>query len=177
MANLGEIEAALEVLERAGPPKPNYCSALHHRIPAPPQGSQPPRYEDHCRGLWFGSGLFRPYPWCRSTDCCGGDGRHGDREAPHPRSQPARTRPSASLGDDFAAMVKVSVPLSRPWGMASNGQILSEQANLPVVRKSLVAARRFALESCSVRPISQLSVRHGSFPYAVGCMDWSPGCP
>jgi N,N'-diacetyllegionaminate synthase len=143
MANLGEIEAALAVLEQAGTPR-SQVTVLHctTEYPAPPNEVNlramqtiaqsfgvAVGYSDHTEGIAvpiaavaMGATVIEKHLTL-------------DRNLPGPDHK-------ASLEpDDFAAMVRGIRTLEQALGDGIKRPTLSEQANLPVVRKSLVAAR------------------------------------
>jgi N-acetylneuraminate synthase len=143
MANLGEIEAALEVLELAGTPR-NQITVLHctTEYPAPPQEVNlramqtiaqafgvAVGYSDHTQGtevpiaaVAMGATVIEKHLTL-------------DRNLPGPDHQ-------ASLEpEEFAAMVRGIRTIEQALGDGIKRPTASEQANLPVVRKSLVAAQ------------------------------------
>ncbi len=143
MANLGEIEAALEVLEKAGTPRCQ-ITMLHctTEYPAPPEEVNlraihtiaqafgvAVGYSDHTDGIAvpiaavaMGATVLEKHLTL-------------DRNLPGPDH-------NASLEpDQFAAMVQGIRTIEQALGNGVKRPTLSEQANLPVVRKSLVAAR------------------------------------
>jgi N,N'-diacetyllegionaminate synthase len=143
MANLGEIEAALVVLEQAGTPR-SQITVLHctTEYPAPPEEVNlramqtiaqafgvAVGYSDHTAGITvpiaavaMGATVIEKHLTL-------------DRNLPGPDHR-------ASLEpDDFAAMVRGIRTIDQALGDGIKRPTASEQANLPVVRKSLVAAR------------------------------------
>jgi N-acetylneuraminate synthase len=143
MANLGEIEAALEALELAGTPR-NKITVLHctTEYPAPPEEVNlramqtiaqaigvAVGYSDHTQGtevpiaaVAMGATVIEKHLTL-------------DRNLPGPDHQ-------ASLEpEEFAAMVRGIRTIEQALGDGIKRPTPSEQANLPVVRKSLVAAR------------------------------------
>jgi N,N'-diacetyllegionaminate synthase len=143
MANLGEIEAALAVLEQAGTPR-SQITVLHctTEYPAPPEEVNlramqtiaqafgvAVGYSDHTEGIAvpiaavaMGATVIEKHLTL-------------DRNLPGPDHK-------ASLEpDDFAAMVRSIRTVEQALGDGIKRPTSSEQANLPVVRKSLVAAR------------------------------------
>jgi N-acetylneuraminate synthase len=143
MANLGEIEAALVVLEQAGTPR-SQITVLHctTEYPAPPEEVNlramqtiaqafgvAVGYSDHTEGIAvpiaavaMGATVIEKHLTL-------------DRNLPGPDHK-------ASLEpDDFAAMVRGIRTIEQSLGDGIKRPTPSEQANLPVVRKSLVAAR------------------------------------
>lgn len=143
MANLGEIEAALAVLEGAGTPR-SQITVLHctTEYPAPPEEVNlramqtiaqafdvAVGYSDHTAGITvpiaavaMGATVIEKHLTL-------------DRNLPGPDHK-------ASLEpDDFAAMVRGIRTIEQALGDGIKRPTASEQANLPVVRKSLVAAR------------------------------------
>jgi N,N'-diacetyllegionaminate synthase len=143
MANLGEIESALAVLEQAGTPR-SQITVLHctTEYPAPPEEVNlramqtiaqafgvAVGYSDHTAGIAvpiaavaMGATVIEKHLTL-------------DRNLPGPDHK-------ASLEpDDFAAMVRTIRTIEQALGDGIKRPTLSEQANLPVVRKSLVAAR------------------------------------
>jgi N-acetylneuraminate synthase len=143
MANLGEIEAVLEVLELAGTPR-NQITVLHctTEYPAPPQEVNlramqtiaqafgvAVGYSDHTQGtevpiaaVAMGATVIEKHLTL-------------DRNLPGPDHQ-------ASLEpEEFAAMVRGIRTIEQALGDGIKRPTASEQANLPVVRKSLVAAQ------------------------------------
>jgi N-acetylneuraminate synthase len=143
MANLGEIEAALQVLEQAGMPR-SQITVLHctTEYPAPPEEVNlramqtiaqafgvAVGYSDHTEGIAvpiaavaMGATVIEKHLTL-------------DRNLPGPDHK-------ASLEpDDFAAMVRGLRTIEQALGDGIKRPTTSEQANLPVVRKSLVAAR------------------------------------
>jgi N,N'-diacetyllegionaminate synthase len=143
MANLGEIEAALAVLEQAGTPR-NQITVLHctTEYPAPPAEVNlramqtiaqafgvAVGYSDHTAGISvpiaavaMGAIVIEKHLTL-------------DRRLPGPDHQ-------ASLEpEEFAAMVSSIRTIEQSLGDGIKQPTPSEQANLPVVRKSLVAGR------------------------------------
>lgn len=143
MANLGEIEAALDVLEQAGTPR-NQITVLHctTEYPAPPKEVNlramqsiaqafgvPVGYSDHTEGIEvpiaavaMGATVIEKHLTL-------------DRNLPGPDHK-------ASLEPDaFAAMVRGIHIVEQALGDGIKRPTASEQSNMPVVRKSLVAAR------------------------------------
>ena len=143
MANLGEIEAALAVLEQAGTFR-NQVTVLHctTEYPAPPEEVNlramqtigkafdvAVGYSDHTAGIAvpiaavaLGATVIEKHITL-------------DRNLPGPDHQ-------ASLEpDDFAAMVRGIRTIEQALGDGIKQPTPSEQPNLPIVRKSLVAAR------------------------------------
>ena len=143
MANLGEIEAALAVLEQAGTPR-SQVTVLHctTEYPAPPEEVNlramqtiaqafgvAVGYSDHTEGITvpiaavaMGATVIEKHLTL-------------DRNLPGPDHK-------ASLQtDDFAAMVCGIRTIEQALGDGIKRPTPCEQANLPVVRKSLVAAR------------------------------------
>lgn len=143
MANLGEIEAALDVLEQAGTPR-SRITVLHctTEYPAPPEEVNllamntiakafgvAVGYSDHTDGIAvpiaavaMGATVIEKHLTL-------------DRNLPGPDHK-------ASLEpDQFAAMVQGIRTIEQALGDGIKRPTASEQANLPVVRKSLVAAR------------------------------------
>lgn len=143
MANLGEIEAALEVLEQAGIHR-SQITVLHctTEYPAPPEEVNlramqsiaqafgvAVGYSDHTEGIEvpiaavaMGATVIEKHLTL-------------DRNLPGPDHK-------ASLEPDtFAAMVRGIRTVEQAMGDGIKRPTASEQANLPVVRKSLVAAR------------------------------------
>jgi N-acetylneuraminate synthase len=143
MANLGEIEAALEVLEQAGIHR-SKITLLHctTEYPAPPEEVNlramqsiaqafgvAVGYSDHTEGIEvpiaavaMGATVIEKHLTL-------------DRNLPGPDHK-------ASLEPDaFAAMVRGIRTVEQAMGDGIKRPTASEQANLPVVRKSLVAAR------------------------------------
>jgi N,N'-diacetyllegionaminate synthase len=143
MANLGEIEAALAVLEQAGTPR-SRVTVLHctTEYPAPPEEVNLRAmqtiaqafdvaigYSDHTAGIAvpiaavaMGATVIEKHLTL-------------DRNLPGPDHK-ASLQP-----DDFAAMVRSIRTIEQALGDGIKRPTASEQANLPVVRKSLVAAR------------------------------------
>jgi len=142
MANLGEIEAALDVLEKAGTHR-SQIIVLHctTEYPAPPEEVNlramntiaqafdvSVGYSDHTEGIAvpiaavaMGAMLIEKHLTL-------------DRNLPGPDHK-------ASLEpDEFAAMVQSIRTIDKALGDGIKRPTLSEQDNLPVVRKSLVAA-------------------------------------
>ena len=143
MANLGEIEAALNVLEQAGTPR-SRIAVLHctTEYPAPPEEVNlramqtiaqaygvAVGYSDHTEGIAvpiaavaMGATVIEKHLTL-------------DRNLPGPDHK-------ASLEpDDFAAMVSGIRTIVQALGDGIKRPTPSEQANLTVVRKSIVAAR------------------------------------
>jgi N,N'-diacetyllegionaminate synthase len=143
MASLGEIEAALVVLEQAGTPR-SQVTVLHctTEYPAPPDEVNlramqtiaqafgvAVGYSDHTKGIAvpiaavaMGATVIEKHLTL-------------DRNLPGPDHQ-------ASLEpDDFASIVRGIRTVEQALGDGIKRPTISEQANLPVVRKSLVAAR------------------------------------
>ena len=143
MANLGEIEAALDVLEQAGAPC-SQITVLHctTEYPAPPKEVNllamngiaqafgvAVGYSDHTEGIAvpiaavaMGAMVIEKHLTL-------------DRNLPGPDHK-------ASLEPhQFAAMVEGIRTVEEALGDGIKRPTLSEQVNLPVVRKSLVAAR------------------------------------
>jgi len=143
MANLGEIEAALGVLEQAGTPR-SQITVLHctTEYPASPEEVNLRAmqaiaqafgvsigYSDHTAGIAvpiaavaMGATVIEKHLTL-------------DRNLPGPDHK-------ASLEpDDFAAMVRGIRTIEQALGDGIKRPTPSEHANLPVVRKSLVAAR------------------------------------
>lgn len=143
MANLCEIEAALDVLEHTGTPR-SQITVLHctTEYPAPPEEVNlramhtiaqafgvAVGYSDHTDGIAvpiaavaMGAKVIEKHLTL-------------DRNLPGPDHQ-------ASLEpDQFAAMVQGIRTIEQALGDGIKRPTPSEQANLPVVRKSLVAAR------------------------------------
>jgi N,N'-diacetyllegionaminate synthase len=143
MANLGEIEAALTVLEQTGTPR-SQITLLHctTEYPARPEEVNlramqtiaqafgvATGYSDHSEGIdvpiaavAMGATVIEKHLTL-------------DRNLPGPDHQ-------ASLEpDDFAAMVRGIRTIEQALGDGIKRPTASEQANLPLVRKSLVAAR------------------------------------
>jgi N,N'-diacetyllegionaminate synthase len=143
MANLGEIEAALVVLEQAGTPR-SQITVLHctTEYPAPPEEVNlramqtiaqafgvAVGYSDHTAGIAvpiaavaMGATVIEKHLTL-------------DRNLPGPDHQ-------ASLEpDNFAVMVRSIRTIEQALGDGIKRPSASEQFNIPVVRKSLVAAR------------------------------------
>jgi N-acetylneuraminate synthase len=143
MANLGELEAALAVLEQAGTPR-SQITVLHctTEYPAPPEEVNlramqtiaqsfgvAVGYSDHTDGIAvpiaavaMGATVIEKHLTL-------------DRNLPGPDHK-------ASLEpEEFAAMVRGIRTIEQALGDGIKRPTASEQANLPVVRKSLVAAR------------------------------------
>jgi N,N'-diacetyllegionaminate synthase len=143
MANLGEIEAALDVLEQAGTPR-SQITVLHctTEYPAPPEEVNlramntiaqalgvAVGYSDHTDGIAvpiaavaMGATVIEKHLTL-------------DRNLPGPDHE-------ASLEpDQFAAMVQGIRTIEHALGDGIKRPTPSEQANMPAVRKSLVAAR------------------------------------
>jgi N,N'-diacetyllegionaminate synthase len=143
MANLGEIEAALTVLEQTGTPR-SQITLLHctTEYPARPEEVNlramqtiaqafgvATGYSDHSEGInvpiaavAMGATVIEKHLTL-------------DRNLPGPDHK-------ASLEpDDFAAMVRGIRTIEQALGDGIKRPTASEQANLPLVRKSLVAAR------------------------------------
>ncbi len=143
MANLGEIEAALGVLEQAGTPR-SQITVLHctTEYPAPPEEVNlraiqtiaqafgvAVGYSDHTEGI--------AVPIAAVATGATVIEKHLtlDRNLPGPDHK-------ASLEpEEFAAMVRGIRTVEQALGDGIKRPTASEQANLPVVRKSLVAAR------------------------------------
>ncbi len=143
MANLGEIEAALAVLEQAGTPR-SRVTVLHctTEYPAPPEEVNlramqtiaqafgvPIGYSDHTAGIAvpiaavaMGATVIEKHLTL-------------DRNLPGPDHK-ASLQP-----DDFAAMVRGIRTIEQALGDGVKQPTPSEKPNLSVVRKSLVAAR------------------------------------
>jgi N-acetylneuraminate synthase len=143
MANLGELEAALAVLEQAGTPR-GQITVLHctTEYPAPPEEVNlramqtiakafgvAVGYSDHTDGIAvpiaavaMGATVIEKHLTL-------------DRNLPGPDHK-ASLEPG-----DFAAMVRSIRTIEHALGDGIKRPTPSEQANLPVVRKSLVAAR------------------------------------
>jgi N,N'-diacetyllegionaminate synthase len=146
MATLGEIEAALEILEGAGTPRERIC-VLHCNTEYPtPVGDANLRamltirdafgvqvgYSDHTLGIEvaiaavaLGAVVIEKHLTL-------------DRQMPGP-DQRASLEPS-----EFAAMVAAIRNVERALGDGVKRPSASESKNRPVVRKSLVAARAIA---------------------------------
>jgi N,N'-diacetyllegionaminate synthase len=143
MANLGEIESALAVLEQAGTPR-SLITVLHctTEYPAPPKEVNlramhtiaqafgvAVGYSDHTQGIEvpiaavaMGATVIEKHLTL-------------DRNLPGPDHQ-------ASLEpEEFEAMVRGIRTIEQALGDGIKRPTPSEQANLPVVRKSLVAVR------------------------------------
>ena len=73
--------------------------------------------------------------------------------------------------DQFAAMVEGIRIVEQALGDGIKRPTPSEQMNLPVVRKSIVAARLYvwARSSWVISP----NTRYGYLSYELGCLDWS----
>jgi N,N'-diacetyllegionaminate synthase len=143
MANPGEIEAALAVLEQAGTPR-SQITVLHctTEYPAPPEEVNlramqtiaqafgvAVGYSDHTEGIAvpiaavaMGATVIEKHLTL-------------DRNLPGP-DHLASLEP-----EEFMAMVRGIRTIEKALGDGIKRPTLSEQANLPVVRKSLVAAR------------------------------------
>lgn len=143
MANLGEIEAAIKVLEKAGSPR-NQITALHctTEYPAPFEEVNlramrsiaeafgvDVGYSDHTKGIaipiaavGMGATIIEKHLTL-------------DRNLPGPDHK-ASLEPT-----DFAAMVRGIRSVEKALGDGIKRPTVSEEANLKVVRKSLVAAR------------------------------------
>ncbi len=143
MATMGEIEAAIDVLEHAGTPR-NMITVLHctTEYPAPPDEVNlramksiarafgvTVGYSDHTEGIEvpiaavaMGATIIEKHLTL-------------DRNLPGPDHK-------ASLEPDaFAAMVRGIRIVEQAFGDGIKRPTASEQTNLPLVRKSLVAAR------------------------------------
>ena len=143
MANLGEIEAAIKVLEKAGSPR-NQITVLHctTEYPAPFEEVNlramrsiaeafgvDVGYSDHTKGIaipiaavGMGATIIEKHLTL-------------DRNLPGPDHK-ASLEPT-----DFAAMVRGIRSVEKALGDGIKRPTVSEEANLKVVRKSLVAAR------------------------------------
>jgi N,N'-diacetyllegionaminate synthase len=143
MANLGEIEAALIVLEQAGTPL-NQITVLHctTEYPAPPE-------EVNLRAMYTISQAF---------GVSVGYSDHSDgiavpiaavamgatvieKHLTLGRDLPGPDHKASLEPHQFAAMVQGIRTIEKALGDGVKRPTLSEQTNLPLVRKSLVAAR------------------------------------
>jgi N,N'-diacetyllegionaminate synthase len=143
MANLGEIEAALEVLELAGTPR-NLITVLHctTEYPAPPEEVNlramqtiaqafgvAVGYSDHTAGI--------AVPIAAAAMGATVIEKHLTLD----RNQPGPDHKASLEPEEFAAMVRGIRTTEQALGDGIKRPTPSEQANLSVVRKSLVAAR------------------------------------
>lgn len=143
MANLGEIEAALAVLQQAGTPRTE-ITVLHctTEYPAPPEEVNLRAMQTiaHAFGVAVGysdhtSGIAVPIAAVAMGATVIEKHLTLDRTLPGPDHK-------ASLEpEEFAAMVRGIRTIEQALGDGIKRPSCSEQANLPVVRKSLVAAR------------------------------------
>jgi N,N'-diacetyllegionaminate synthase len=143
MANLGEIEAALAVLEQAGTPR-SQMTVMHctTEYPAPAEEANlraiqtiaqafgvAVGYSDHTEGIAvpiaavaMGATVIEKHLTI-------------DRNLPGPDHK------ASLVAEEFVAMVRGIRTIEQALGDGIKRPTPSEQANLPVVRKSLVAAR------------------------------------
>jgi N,N'-diacetyllegionaminate synthase len=143
MANLGEIEAALAVLQQAGTPRTE-ITVLHctTEYPAPPEEVNLRAMQTiaHAFGVAVGysdhtSGIAVPIAAVAMGATVIEKHLTLDRTLPGPDHK-------ASLEpEEFAAMVRGIRTIEQALGDGIKRPSCSEQVNLPVVRKSLVAAR------------------------------------
>lgn len=143
MANLGEIEAALAVLEQVGTPR-SRITVLHctTEYPAPPEEVNlramitiaqafgvAVGYSDHTAGLAV------------PTAAVAMGATVIEKHLTLDRNLPGPDHKASLEPDQFAGMVRGIRTIEKALGDGIKRTTPSEQANLPVVRKSLVAAR------------------------------------
>jgi len=143
MANLGEIEAALVVLEQAGTPR-SQITVLHctTEYPALPEEVNlramqtiaqafgvTVGYSDHTAGIIV------------PTAAVAMGATVIEKHLTLDRNLPGPDHKASLEPDDFAAMVQGIRTIEQALGDGIKRPTASEEANLPVVRKSLVAAR------------------------------------
>ena len=177
MASLGEIEAALAVLEQAGTPR-SEITVLHctTEYPAPFEevNLQTMTTISNAFGVSVGysdhtDGIFVPIAAVAMGATVVEKHLTLDRQMYGPDHK-------ASLEpDDFAAMVRGIRTIEQALGDGIKQPTLSEQSNLPVVRKSRWLLVLSELENFLVSLISLLSVQARYFSDALGFMDWSTG--
>ena len=142
MANLGEIEAALEVLEQSGTSR-SLITVLHctTEYPAPPEevNLRAMQAMAHSFGVAVGysdhtDGIAVPIAAvARGAIVI-------EKHLTLDRSMPGPDHKASLEPDQFASMVRGIRTIEQALGDGIKRPTPSEQANLPVVRKSLVAA-------------------------------------
>jgi N,N'-diacetyllegionaminate synthase len=143
MANLGEIEAALAVLEQAGTPR-SQITVLHctTEYPAPPEEVNLRAMQIIAQAFGVAVGYSDHTESIAVPIAAVAMGATViEKHLTLYRNLPGPDHKASLEPDDFAAMVRGIRTIEQALGDGIKRPTASEQANLPVVRKSLVAAR------------------------------------
>jgi N,N'-diacetyllegionaminate synthase len=143
MANLGEIEAALAVLEQAGTPR-SQITVLHctTEYPAPPKEVNLRAMQTIAQAFGVAVGYSDHTKDIAVPIAAVAMGATViEKHLTLDRNMPGPDHKASLEPDGFAAMVSGIRITEQALGDGIKRPTLSEQANLPVVRKSLVAAR------------------------------------
>lgn len=142
MANLGDIEAAIDAIERVELREKNYGIALHHRIPHTDGRCKSSRYGEHrkCSGVKVGYSDHTPgieIPIAAVALGATVIEKHFTLD----RGMPGPDHRASLEPDELKAMVAGIRNIERAMGDGIKRPSPSELKNKPIARKSLVAAR------------------------------------
>ncbi|MCB4378470.1 N-acetylneuraminate synthase [Synechococcus sp. MU1650] len=143
MANLGEIEAAIEALEQAGSCR-NQITLLHctTEYPAPIEEVNLKAMQTMAQSFGVAIGYSDHTDGIAVPIAAIAMGASViEKHITLDRSMPGPDHKASLEPDQFSAMVKGIRTIEKALGDGIKRPTLSEQANLPVVRKSLVAGR------------------------------------